>query len=198
MASRTREGDMQRALLLLVPLAFSMFPSLTRAQNKPPLSNLPSFLAGYDRNFPVLETLFAELANENLPLRDEEGRPLGRRPIEDRRQALSDLRGTARQLAANPQDLVLAARLVTRTENLADDLFSLSQVAYDNDREELGKRLADLQLTMDRNREFLETCLLALAAQTQERLIQLEAENEALRRNLKQAGTQPPAKPDCR
>jgi hypothetical protein len=187
---------MPRALLLLVLLAFSMFPSLALAQKKLTLSNLPDFLAGYDRNFPVLEALFAELANENLPLRDEKGQPLGRRPIEDRRQALSDLRGTARQLAANPQDLVLAATLVTRTETLADDLFTLSQIAYDNDREELGKRLADLQLTMDRNKEFLETCLLTLAAQTQERLKQLEAENEELRRKLKEAGTQPPAKPD--
>lgn len=154
-------------------------------------SNLPEFLAHYDSNFGPLDAAYGELDNEQLPLRDEEGRPVGRRPMEDRRQALMELRKIARQLAAEPQDLVLAATLVLRTENLADDLFDLSQVAFDNDREELGRRLSDLQITMDQNQELLASYLLTLAAEKQDRIRQLEKEKAELEEKLKEAAKPP-------
>jgi hypothetical protein len=106
--------------------------------------------------------------------------------MEERRLALTDLRQTARQLAAKPEDLVLAATLVIRTESMADDLFDLSQVAYDNDREELGKQLSALQTAMEENKELLADYLLALAAEKQNRLQQLEKELDDLHQKLKE------------
>lgn len=128
------------ALVAVLPFAFALLPilpSTSLAQQKLDATNLSDFLGKYDTNFGPLEAVFKELANENLPLRDEAGQPLARRPIEDRLAALTTLRQVARQFATNPEDLVLATTIVIQTESLADDLFDLSQVAYDNDREEL-------------------------------------------------------------
>jgi hypothetical protein len=108
---------------------------------------------------------------------------------------LADLREIARQLAAQPRDVVLTAKVVFRTESLADDLFDLSQMAFDNDREELGKRLSDLQATMDHNKELLASYLLTLAAQMQERIGQLEREKVELERKLREAERPPKTRP---
>jgi vacuolar-type H+-ATPase subunit I/STV1 len=156
------------------------------AQEKLTPANLPEFLKQYDTNFSLLDQIYRELAEEELPLRNEGGQPLGRRPIEDRRQALSDLRQNVVRLAASPQDLVLTASLTFKTENLADDLFDLSQIAYDNAREELGKRLGDLQITMDHNKEMLAAYLLALAAEKQEYIARLEKEKAELERKVRE------------
>ena len=176
---------MKRALILFMVSAAN-FPATLLPQQKLTATNLPAFLARYDTNFGPLQAVFKDLASENLPLTDETGQPLSRRPMEDRLLALTNLRQTGRQLAAKPDDLVLAATLVIRTESMADDLFDLSQVAYDNDREELGKQLGILQATMEENKELLADYLLALAAEKQNRLQQLEKEVDELHQKLKQ------------
>lgn len=187
---------MRKILLSSILMVLALFlDSLFAQERKLTPANLAGFLANYDQNFGPLETVYRELENEKLTLRDKEGQLLGRRPVEDRRQALADLRQTARQLAANPQDLVVAAKLVFGTERLADDLFDLSQIAYDNDREELGKRLADLQITMDHNKELLATYLLSLAEEKQQRLRELEKEKQELEHKLKEAAPQSHEKP---
>jgi hypothetical protein len=171
-------------------LAFTLLPGTLFAQEKLTSAELPAFLKGYDSNFSLVDEIYRELAEDELPLRDEAGKPLGRRPIEDRRQALSDLRQNVLRLAADSQDLVLTATLVLKTEALADDLFDLSQIAYDNGREELAKRLGDLQITMDHNKEVLAGYLLTLAAEKQERIVQLEKEKAELERKIKEAEKQ--------
>jgi hypothetical protein len=176
---------MRRLLILLFMASVALFPTALLPQQKLTATNLPDFLARYDTNFGPLEAVFKDLTNEALPLTDEAGQPLARRPLADRLLALSNLRQTARQLAAKPEDLVLATTLVIRTESLADDLFDLSQVAYDNDREELGNRLSNLQTTMEENKELLADYLLALAAEKQNRLQQLEKEVDELHQKLK-------------
>jgi hypothetical protein len=180
------EVKMKRALIPLFMISIAIFPTTLLPQQKLTATNLPDFLARYDTNFGPLEVLFKDLANENLPLTDEAGQPLARRPFADRLLAVTNLRQTARQLAANPEDLVLACTVVIRTETLAHDLFDLSQVAYDNDREELANRLGTLQTTMDENRELLADYLLALAAEKQNRLQQLEKEVDELHLKLKE------------
>jgi len=170
--------------------SIAIFPPTLLPQQKLTVTNLPDFLARYDTNFGPLEVLYKDLANENLPLTDETGQPLARRPFADRLLAVTNLRQTARQFAAKPEDLVLASTVVIRTESLADDLFDLSQVAYDNDREELGNRLSTLQITMEENKELLADYLLALAAEKQNRLQELEKEVDELHRKLKE-GTKP-------
>jgi hypothetical protein len=172
--------------ILLCLFSVAIFPTSLLAQQQLTAANLPEFLARYDTNFGPLDAVFKDLTNENLPLTDESGQPLARRPLADRLQSLPSLRQTARQLAAKPEDLVLATTLVIRTESLADDLFDLSQVAYDNDREELGNRLNNLQTTMEDNKGLLADYLLALAADKQNRLQQLEKEVDDLHQKLKE------------
>jgi DNA repair exonuclease SbcCD ATPase subunit len=188
------EADMRRLFLTLAVAACVFLPLPLAAQEKLTPSNLPGFIAACDQNLESLQTAFTELTEEELKLRDEDGRPLGRRPIEDRRQALADLRETAHQLVASPKDLVLITKLAFQTENLADDLFDLAQTAYDNDREELARQLSDLQAAMDHNRDMLESYLLDSAAENQERLQQLERENAELREKLKEAPVKSHAK----
>jgi hypothetical protein len=184
---RGLEVNMKRALIPLFMFSAMILPTTLVSQQKLTAANLPDFLARFDTNFGPLQEVFKDLTNENLPLTDEAGQPLARRPLADRLVALTNLRQTARQLAAKPEDLVLAATLVIRTESLADDLFDLSQVAYDNDREELGSRLSNLQITMEENKELLADYLLALAAEKQTRLQQLEKEVDELHQKLKAA-----------
>jgi len=176
---------MRRLLSLLFMTSVALFPTTLFSQQKLTATNLPDFLARYDTNFGPLEAVFKDLASEPLPLTDEAGQPLARNRLENRLLALNNLRQTARQLAVKPDDLVLATTLVIRTESLADDLFDLSQVAYDNDREELGNRLSSLQTTMEENKELLAGYLLALAAEKQTRLQQLEKEVDELHQRLK-------------
>jgi len=180
------EVNMKRALIPLFMASIAIFPTTLLPQQKLTATNLPDFLARYDTNFGPLEVVFKDLTNENLPLTDEAGQPLARQPFADRLLALTNLRQSAHQLAANPEDLVLACTVAIRTEILAHDLFDLSQVAYDNDREELANRLSTLQVTMEENKELLADYLLALAAAKQNRLQQLEKEVDELHQKLKE------------
>jgi uncharacterized coiled-coil protein SlyX len=184
------EVNMKRALIPLFVASLAIFPTTLLPQQKLTVTNLPDFLARYDTNFGALEVVYKDLANENLSLTDETGQPLARRPFADRLLAVTNLRLTARQLAAKPEDLVLACTVVIRTEILADDLFDLSQVAYDNDREELGSRLSTLHITMHENKDLLADYLLALAAEKQNRLQQLEKEVDELHQKLKEGAKQ--------
>ena len=177
---------MKRALIPLFMASIAIFPTTLLAQQKLTFTNLPDFLARYDTNFGPLEVVYKDLANEDLPLTDETGQPLARRPFADRLLAVTNLRQSARQFAANPGDLVLACTVVIRTEILADDLFDLAQVALDNDREELGNRLSTFHITMEENKDMLADYLLALAAEKQNRLQQLEKEVDELHRKLKE------------
>ena len=177
---------MKSAPILLCLFSVAIFPASLLPQQKLSSTNLPDFLARYDTNFGPLEAVFKDLTNEDLPLTDETGQPLARRPLTDRLQSLVNLRQTARELAEKPDDLVLATTVVIHTETLADDLYDLSQVAYDNDREELGNRLNNLQVTMEDNKGFLADYLLALAADKESELQKLEKEVEDLHQKLKE------------
>lgn len=187
---RKYQAPTARDLLPIACLALTLLPGSLFAQEKLTSSNLPGFLKNFNTNFSLLDDMYRELSEDELPLRDEAGKPLARRPFEDRRQELSDLRQNALRLAADPQDLVLTATLVFKTENLADELYDLSQIADDNGREELGKRMGDLQVTMDHNKEMLADYLLTLAAEKQERIVQLEKEKTELERKMKEAEQQ--------
>lgn len=190
---------MRQTLLRLLLIVSCLFASVSQAQeSKLAAFNLPEFLRHYGQSLSPLDDVYSELENENLPLRDEAGQPLGRRPISDHRQTLADLRQTLRQLAASPQDLVLTATLFVQSEALADDLFDLSQIAYDNDREELAKRLGDLLPDLDHDNEEIESYVLGLAAEKQDRIQNLENENRDLQQKLKEALAHAKARPHDR
>ena len=184
-----------RTAFLVVLVLWPLGSSRLLAENKLTASTLQDFLARYDQNFSGLQSAFTELSNEHIPLLRDSGQALTRRHVEDRRKSLTALRETSRRLAANPKDLVLALTLMLRTETLADDLYDLSQLAYDNDREELGKNLADFQVTMDNNKDLLEAYVLDLAGDEQERLQQLTMENESLKKKLEEAASKPQPSP---
>ncbi len=163
-------------LLFLAPSAFAQqSPTKTLSADA-----LPRFLTTYERNLIPLEAAYGEMENDPLPLHDQEGQPLGHRPLEDRRQALAELRETLHKLSAKPGDLRLALRLFFQTEDLTDDLYDLSQVAFDNDREELGKQLSDIMNTLDHDRAELENYALALAEESETRVEELEKRNQEL------------------
>jgi hypothetical protein len=179
---------MRKCLFVFLLVALGWNALWAKAQDKGPAAfGLSEFLKRHESSLKQLDQLYGELANENLPMRDEAGQPLTRRPIEDRRQALNELVTTLRQLAANPQDMVSATKLLVQSEALADDLFDLSQVAYDNNREELGRQLADHLRLMDRHSALIESYALDLAAEKETRLRELEKQNQELRLKLREA-----------
>ena len=183
---------MTRKLLPLM-FVFCLLPLNAPAQEKTlKLEGMPDFLARHEEFLQPLNELYDDLESENLPLRDDAGQLLTRRNIEDRRKALNDLLITVHELVPAPQDLVVTTRLFVQTESVSDDLFDLAQISYNNNREELGKRFSDIQITTDQQLELLEPYMLSLAAEKQERLRDLEKENSALKEKLKQA--QAPAK----
>lgn len=158
------------APLLIVPSALS-----AQAPAKPLTpDSLPQFLTSYERNLIPLEGAYGEIENDPLPLYDENGQPLGHRPLEDRRKALADLRVTLHQLSDKPRELRLALKLFFDTEDLNDDLYDLAQIAYDNDREDLGRRLSDVVNALDHNRAQIENYALTLAEETEARVEELE------------------------
>ena len=179
-----------RALALFPFLAVASSVCATGPQaetQKLTAPGLPQFLADFEKGLAPLDSAFDDLENAKLSLLDESGHPLGRRNIQDRRKTLSDLRDTVKQLEVSPQDLVLTMTLFSRAERLADDLYDLSQIAFDNDQEELGTRLADLLTSFDRNQDLIESYALTLAAEKEERLRALEKENQELQQKLKEA-----------
>jgi hypothetical protein len=178
--------------MLRIPLvlmaAMVWFPIASAAQNEELTdSNVPEFLARYEQSLGAVNQAFDDLVNENLPLHDETGQPLGRHHIEDQRQTLVSLRDTLHRLASNPQDVVQFTTLLVQNEVLADDLYDLSQTAYDNDREELGKHFADLEASVDHDNQRVEAYALKLAGAKQDRIVQLEKENRELQEKLKEA-----------
>ncbi len=177
---------MQKAATIALLAASFSLSSTLRAQGQALTpASLPDFLTQYERSLNPLEAAYADLASEPLPLKDEAGQPLGHRPVENRRDALAALRETLHQLARHPGDLVLTVTLFLETESLTDDLFDLSQIAYDNDREELGKRLSDLMKPLDERRDLIEAYALSVAGDAQKRIQGLETENRDLQQKLK-------------
>jgi hypothetical protein len=177
---------MRRVVLLIAALITSSIAvdGLGGQQKDLAVEQLPEFLARYRDGLRPLDSLYTELAEERLPLREEGGQLLTRRYVEDRRQALDELRRSVAEFDAAPLDLIAALRLFLQSEALADDLFDLAQIAYDNNREELGRRLSQLQGVMDHHNALLESYALNIAGESQRRLRALESENADLRKKL--------------
>ena len=147
-------------------------------------SDLPRFLASYEQSLEPIDAAYADLIDQPFPMRDDSGKRVGRREIKDRRTIVADLRETAKELAASPEDLVLALTLFDRTEKLADDLYDLSQLAYDNDLEEPATRLTELLVTVNHNQDLIESYVFNLATEKQKQLLQLRKETQEMRRKL--------------
>lgn len=137
-------------------------------------SNLPGFLVKFKQDINQVDAAFKQLSDAKLALFDETGHPLGRRKIKDRRQTLVDLQKTLKDFEKRPRDLVITMTLSDQTEELADEVYDLSQIAYDNDREELGMDLATLLGSFNHDADLIEAYALKLATQNEQQLRQLQ------------------------
>ena len=114
-------------------------------------------------------------------MREDSGKRVSRGDIKDRRKIIADLRVTAKELASRPEDLVLALTLFDLTEKLGDDLYDLSQIAYDNDLEEPAVRLTELLATVNYNQDLIEGYVFNLATDKQKKL---RGEKQKVRQKL--------------
>jgi hypothetical protein len=159
-------------------------------------ATLPKFLNEYKRTVDSVAEAFNQLEKEKLPLFDQSGHALGRRTIKDRSKELVEIRSDIDRLAAKPDDLVLTMKFLNHTERLADDVYDVSQIAYDNDREELGKQLTDLLSALDRDQDQIEAYALTLAAAEQHRIQSLEQENRHLKAQSQKSNNGTQADPE--
>jgi hypothetical protein len=146
-----------------------------------PRSELPQFLARYEQRLKPIDAAYADLSDQPFTMRDDSGRTVGRREIKDRRKIVADLRATARALAARPEDLVLALTLYDLTEKLGDDLYDLSQIAYDNDLEEPATQLTEFLVTVNYDQDLIEGYVFNLAKDKEKQLRQLREEKQQTR-----------------
>jgi hypothetical protein len=171
---------MRRAFPFVLILLLSASWTLKAQDTSAAPADLTEFLARYEDSLRILDQAYEEFTAQGLPLRNEWGQPLARHRITDRQRALEDLRATLRSLRADPQDLVSTTRLLIQSEALVDDLFDVSQIAFDNDSEELGKRLSALMRAADDYNQTVESYALELAERQQSRLRRLQDENQRL------------------
>lgn len=176
---------MRLVWLAVLPLACCFTPGLHAQDEQLTAATLPRFLTGYEQTLQQVDAAFAEILNQNLPLLDDSGKPLLRRNVEDRHKQVAELRDVAKQLAAAPQDLVLVLKLCDGTEKLADEVYDFSQIALNNDLEELADRLSHLLPAVDHGEDALNAYALSLAGDTQKRLTDLEREVQDLQQKLK-------------
>jgi hypothetical protein len=136
-------------------------------------SNLPEFLVQFRRDLRQTNLDLIHLSRAKIPLLDEAGHPLGRRRITDRRQTFIDLERTSSDFERQPRDLVVAMTLAKQTEELADEVYDLAQIAYDNDSEELAMEFTTLLKALNDDSDLLQAYTLRLAAQKEHELRQL-------------------------
>jgi hypothetical protein len=136
-------------------------------------SNLPEFLVRFRRDMKQANLDLGHLSDAKLPLLDESGHALGRRRIKDRRQTLTDVWSTLKDFERRPHNLVVTMTLSDQTEELADEVYDLSQIAYDNDREELAMQFIDLLKNLNDDADLLQDYALDLAAQKERELRRL-------------------------
>lgn len=178
---------MRTLVLFLAAVVVVCPPRASAQEDNSTAESVTAQLERYEKTLEPLDAVMEDLEGENLPMTNESGEPLGHRPIENRRQALAELRQTIAQLRGQPDDLKGVVTLLVQSEALSDELFELVQVAYDNDREELGRRISDVVAAIDAQQESVQALVMTLADEKETRIKKLEAENETLRKELKQA-----------
>jgi hypothetical protein len=171
--------------LTVLPLACCLTPGIQAEDEQLTADTLPRFLSGYDQTLQQVDSAFAEILNQKLPLLDDSGKPLLHRNVEDRHKQVAELRDRAKQLATAPQDLVLVLKISDGTEKLADEVYDFSQIALNNDFEELADRLSRLLPEVDRNQDALEAYALSLAGEREKHINELERELQELQQKLK-------------
>ncbi|MGH9400735.1 MAG: hypothetical protein ACRD2P_01355 [Terriglobia bacterium] len=137
-------------------------------------SNLPPFLKTFGEDVNQVNDAFERMSKMKLPLFDEKGQALGRRKIKDRQQTVIDLKKTLQDFQQRPENLVVTMTLSAQTEELADEIYDLTEIAYDNDQEEMAMQLTHLLGNFNDDSSLIQAYALDLATQKENRLSQLE------------------------
>lgn len=166
-------------LLLIVPLAaaglFARGPQGPQGKiDNLTLSNLPSFLKTFNADVNQVNEVFEHLARASMPMFDAKGQTLGRRKIKDRQQTVVDLKKTLDDFERRPDNLVVTMTLSAQTEELADELYDLTEIAYDNDQEETALDLTRLLGDFNDDAGLIQAYALNLAAEKEGKLSRLE------------------------
>ncbi|HEV2418501.1 MAG TPA: hypothetical protein VGX94_11910 [Terriglobia bacterium] len=137
-------------------------------------SNLSAFLKTFTSDADQVNDAFESMSKTKLPMFDAKGQTLGRRRIKDRQQTVVDLKKTLQDFKSRPENLVVAMTLSAQTEELADEIYDLTELAYDNDQEETAMRLTRLLGHFNDDASLIQAYALGLASQKEQRLSQLE------------------------
>lgn len=178
---------MRKSVLLLAAVAVVCSPRLSAQEDNPTAESVTAQVERYEKTLEPLDSVLDDLESENLQMNNDSGGQQEHRPIQNRRQALAELRQTIAQLRGQPEDLKGVVTLLVQSEALSDELFELVQVAYDNDREELGRRISDVVTAIDAQQESVQALVMTVADVKEARIKKLEAENAELREQLKRA-----------
>lgn len=166
------------ALLLFIILCTAGPASQTGAAqtgiDKLTPSNLPSFLKTFHDDVEQVNEAFEHLSHTSKPMFDAKEETLGRRKIKDRQQTVADLKNTLDDFERRPDNLVVTMTLSAQTEELADELYDLTEIAYDNDQEETALDLTRLLGDFNNDAGLIQAYALNLASQKEERLRKLE------------------------
>lgn len=137
-------------------------------------SNLPAFLKTFTSDVGQVNDAFEGMSKTKLPMFDAKGQTLGRRGIKDRQQTVVDLKKTLQDFKSRPENLVVTMTLSAQTEELADEIYDLTELAYDNDQEETAMQLTRLLGHFNDDASLIQAYALGLASQKEQRLSQLE------------------------
>ncbi|MGH9351393.1 MAG: hypothetical protein ACRD2G_04410 [Terriglobia bacterium] len=137
-------------------------------------SNLPAFLKTFAGDVNQVNEAFEHMSKTKPPMFDAKGQALGRRKIKDRQQTVVDLKKTLQDFKQRPDNLVITMTLSAQTEELADEIYDLTEIAYDNDQEETALQLTGLLGNFNDDSSLIQAYALGLAAQKEQRLSQIE------------------------
>ena len=77
---------MRLVSLAVLPLTCCLAPGLQAQDEQLTADTLPRFISSYDQTLQQVDSAFAEILNQKLPLLDDSGKPLLHRNVEDRHQ----------------------------------------------------------------------------------------------------------------
>lgn len=137
-------------------------------------SNLPAFLKTFTSDVDQVNDAFEAMSKTKPPMLDAKGQTLGRRRIKDRQQIVVDLKKTLQDFKSRPENLVVTMTLSAQTEELADEIYDLTELAYDNDQEETAMQLTRLLGDFNDDASLIQAYALGIASQKEQRLSQLE------------------------
>ncbi|MGE5325701.1 MAG: hypothetical protein ACM3NO_01570 [Deltaproteobacteria bacterium] len=90
---------MRKSVLLLAAVVLVCAPRLRAQEDNPTAESVTAQADRYEKTLEPLDSVLDDLESENLQMNNDSGAPQEHRPIENRRQALAELRQTIQNFA---------------------------------------------------------------------------------------------------